>query len=178
MELPFTERNNPLSANLDGSLSAAVFLKTLRACDAQIFTGFEGENCLFDEAVLRQIETLSSVCAKYLASGDGCIIFGGCGTSGRIAYLVAERFNQILQYELGQKPVFSYCCAGGDSALLLSDELPEDSPIEGILDYCSAIDGVQTRVGHQMKRSCYVAVTCGKRNFFYALCPVVSLCCI
>jgi N-acetylmuramic acid 6-phosphate (MurNAc-6-P) etherase len=159
-EIPFTERPNPLSASLDGSLPATTFLKILRACDAQIFSGFEGQNCIFDAPILDEIDRLSCVSASYFQSGDGCVIFGGCGTSGRIGYLVAERFNQILE-KAGFPALFSYCCAGGDSALLLSDELPEDSPTQGLQDYGDAVLQVEKRTSKRMRNACYVAITCG-----------------
>ena len=56
-------------------------------------------------------------------------VFTGCGTSGRIAFLTARRCNFLLKDVLqGNHQPFGYCMAGGDAALLLSDEMPEDDP--------------------------------------------------
>lgn len=50
---------------------------------------------------------------------QGCVVLAGCGTSGRLAALLAGSFNEILQ-EKGDFPVFKYCLAGGDAALVKS----------------------------------------------------------
>jgi hypothetical protein len=66
------------------------------------------------------------------------ILFSGCGTSGRIAFLTARRYNRLLRDVLrggggeGEGGVFGYLIAGDDAAILLSDELPEDDPHHGV----------------------------------------------
>ena len=154
--LPFTERYNPLASHLDGLLSPGEFLRTLRACDGQIFTGFRGELCLADSTFTGQVGSVVEACKNFwhdlfpkekgyhnMTSHDpsshnysGVIVFSGCGTSGRIGYLVATRFNNIINslYNAqisNKRDLFAYNCAGGDSALLLSDEMPEDDPSQG-----------------------------------------------
>lgn len=152
--LPFTERYNPLASHLDGLLTPVEFLRTLRACDGQIFTGFQGELCLADPPLRDQVDSVVEACKNFWrnlfpeercithnarsisVSSSGVIVFSGCGTSGRIGYLVATRFNNIIKslYNAqisNKRDLFAYNCAGGDSALLLSDELPEDDPSRG-----------------------------------------------
>ena len=199
--IPFTERYNPLSAQLDGSLSPGDFIRTLRSCDSQIFGGFEGECSLLDTPCIDSIHNVARACSRYIeargahviksttsstigsnasgstsstnndnasgtvggSSDEGVIVMGGCGTSGRIAYLISVRFNKILESLLGASAspvgVFSYSCAGGDSALLLSDEMPEDDPALGLADFVSVIE--RERKTRDVKSAYYIGITCG-----------------
>ena len=56
-----TERKNPLSRSLDGSLSAERFLKVLQACDSQIYSGFEDYNSIFDNGIIYQMLRVSEM---------------------------------------------------------------------------------------------------------------------
>jgi hypothetical protein len=59
-------------------------------------------------------------------------VFAGCGTSGRIAWLCAHSYNAIMRDICPElPPMFHYCISGGDEALVLSKELPEDDPVLG-----------------------------------------------
>ncbi len=83
-----------------------------------------------DAPCANAVQKVATACASFISGPNysesrGAVVMGGCGTSGRIAYLVAVRFNQILLNLGVQDEVFAYACAGGDSALLLSDEMPE-----------------------------------------------------
>ena len=99
---------------------------------------------MFDEEILHSCEFVSSYCAKLIASALAdpnkkmAIVMTGCGTSGRIAFQTARRYNCILA-AAGIRPLFHYLISGGDSALLLSDELPEDDPVVGASDLSSLI---------------------------------------
>ena len=159
--LPYTEQTNPLSAMLDGSLDAEQFLLTLKACDTQVYNGFAAEYSLMDEHIITQIERSIDDCCELIKLKDSKIVMTGCGTSGRISFLTARRYNQILsKIRLNSNDVtlvhtdyFSYTCAGGDSALFLSDELPEDDPVQSIKDFQTACDNS----AHSM----LMGVTCG-----------------
>ena len=50
-------------------------------------------------------------------------------------------------------PCVKYCVSGGDEALLVSKELPEDDPHLGAQDFHAAIDG--------FKESFLFGITCG-----------------
>lgn len=151
--LPFTERCNPCSSELDGGLEAPAFLQVLSACDEQIFTGFEGEVGLQDGSIIEKIERVAVEAGRVIGSGSGGpVVFTGCGTSGRIAYLVSQRYASVGD-------MFTYACAGGDSALLLSDEMPEDDPALGRDDLT---DVLTRRLKPGSSRQAYVVgVTCG-----------------
>lgn len=152
--LPFTEQTNPLSAALDGSLSAEQFLSTLRACDGQIFSGFAEETCMLDDIIVEEIDRTAKSCASLIAeSKNAKIVMTGCGTSGRIAFLTARRYNLLLKEAGCNRSPFAYACAGGDSALLLSDELPEDDAAQGVAD----VDKASNSSTHTM----IIGVTCG-----------------
>ena len=49
-----------------------------------------------------------------MLSVGGVVVLTGCGTSGRVAHLLARRFNRALPT---QPPSFDYLLSGGDSAL-------------------------------------------------------------
>jgi hypothetical protein len=84
-----------------------------------------------------------------LSNLGGTIVLSGSGTSGRIAFLVATSFNQVLR-DLGKRQVFKYLisglltfpnakkisnqCLGGDKSIIMSYELPEDDPLTGVSD--------------------------------------------
>ena len=89
---------------------------------------------LFDNNLLQEYEKVASSVAQLLKkrkvdNAKTQSVFTGCGTSGRIAFLTARRYNLLLKDLLqGDHEPFGYCMAGGDAALLLSDEMPEDDP--------------------------------------------------
>ena len=62
--------------------------------------------------------------------GNSAIVLSGCGTSGRIGFIVARAFNRIME-AAGRQPCFHYLCAGGDPALFTSYEAPEDNVAAG-----------------------------------------------
>ena len=145
---------------MDGKLSASDFLKTLRACDSQIFSGWKNYSCIFDEDILESCEFVASYCAKLIRGAilnpdkRVAIVMTGCGTSGRIAFQTARRYNQILA-SVGIRPLFHYLISGGDSALLLSDELPEDDPVVGASDLELLVNE------HGSDGTFLIGVTCG-----------------
>ena len=136
--LPPTEEVNDLSIELD-SLDAIGFVRALRAVDAQIFSGWRQHAGLLDDGPLAAAEQAVQSTVAALRH-DGVVVLTGCGTSGRVAHLVARRFNRLLPKE---PKAFDYLISGGDAALLLSDELPEDDPVAGAAQL-EAIGGGRT----------------------------------
>mmetsp|Transcript_35352 Transcript_35352/g.88874 ORF Transcript_35352/g.88874 Transcript_35352/m.88874 type:complete len:375 (-) Transcript_35352:48-1172(-) len=81
------------------------------------------------------------------ASSRTGIVFTGCGTSGRIAFLCARAFNRQLR-AAARPPTaecFHYLIAGGDQSLVLSQELPEDDPNAGVRDLTALLDARRRR---------------------------------
>lgn len=124
--IPPTEEANELTSDLD-ALDAIGFVRTLRGVDAQMFTGWRHYEGMLDERPLRAAEAAAEAAAAALKQG-GCVVLTGCGTSGRVAHLVARRCNHLMPAD---PCAFDYLISGGDAALLLSDELPEDDPMAG-----------------------------------------------
>jgi hypothetical protein len=155
---PVTELHNELSEDLDGTLSPARFLRVLRAADAQIFGGWGSLPGCMDPPLTAAAAAVSArMHDLLLLSEQGkqvAIALTGCGTSGRVAYLLAVHLNRLLAAR-GQRPAFHYLISGGDSAVLFSDELPEDDPITG------AADVQQLLCSHGADGILLVGVTCG-----------------
>jgi predicted NBD/HSP70 family sugar kinase/N-acetylmuramic acid 6-phosphate (MurNAc-6-P) etherase len=167
---PVTELHNDFSKYLDGSLPAVEFIRILKVCDSQVFSGWSGEVGLLDEEAIFACENVAYTISQMLrrdAEGkiSGKVVMTGCGTSGRIAFLTARRFNALLgMSENPHTAPFTYLCAGGDSALLLSDELPEDDPVQGAAELADIVlrDGASSSSSSSSKNSTYlIGVTCG-----------------
>ena len=135
---PVTELHNSLSVGLDGAMEPMQFMRILRAVDAQLFSGWSPlfDSCL-DPTILRRCDALAQQMGALLQMSDKgksvAIALSGCGTSGRMAYLLTVHLNKLLLAQ-GKIPIFHYLISGGDSAVLFSDELPEDDPTVGAED--------------------------------------------
>uniref|UniRef100_A0A3B3D2D5 SIS domain-containing protein n=1 Tax=Oryzias melastigma TaxID=30732 RepID=A0A3B3D2D5_ORYME len=90
---------------------------------------------------------------------DSLVVLSGCGTSGRLAFFIASRFNEALK-QLNRTLVYSYIIAGGDRALLSSQEAPEDDPELGMLSLQKVCEG--------KKRVLFIGVSCGLSAPFVA----------
>lgn len=155
---PVTELANALSNNLDGALTGLDFIHTLRDIDSQIFIGYEEYCGLFGDRNIDACTKSSNVLNSFFqrsASGSRVgVVFTGCGTSGRLAYLISKRYNSLMSFA-NIPECFYYLISGGDSAILLSDELPEDDPILGEKNLNDLI------VKHQLEYVYVIGVTCG-----------------
>ena len=128
-----TPRVTELSCALTEGLDAASPLELVRmlACaDAQLFTGSHGLPCAHELAP--ELARTASQVALALAHPRGRIVFGGCGTSGRVAHLLAAAYN--ARSGGGGVQRFHYLLAGGDAALLIPAESVEDSAEAGAGD--------------------------------------------
>ncbi|XP_074520624.1 glucokinase regulatory protein [Halichoeres trimaculatus] len=158
--LPVSEKSNPLTRDIDQA-SAYHIVRMLQACDAQMFedTGATYERLRSD----RVVETLLNVAEKVEQilkdPQDGLVVLSGCGTSGRLAFLITSGFNKALK-ELKQSPVYRYIIAGGDRALLSSQEAPEDDPKLGMLSLKKVSEG--------KKRVLFIGISCGLSAPFVA----------
>ena len=133
--IPPSEAANPLTFNLD-TLSPVEFVRTLRGVDSQLFAGWAMHSGLLDDRLLAAAEATVLASKTALASTSGAVVLTGCGTSGRIAYLTARRFQRLSKLS----STFTYLISGGDPAILLSDELPEDDPIAGAAQLAGAAE--------------------------------------
>jgi N-acetylmuramic acid 6-phosphate (MurNAc-6-P) etherase len=130
--LPITERSNDLTTSLDMQDPLGI-VRLLRGCDGQLFSGYQSFPGLTDKSIFSSMQFVSTKTAEIIRSDNGVVVMSGSGTSGRIAFLVARDMNRVL-VNAGKRPCFKYLCSGGDAALLLSDELPEDDTITAVKD--------------------------------------------
>lgn len=160
--LPVSEKSNPLSRDIDRA-SANQIVRILQTCDAQMFQ--KNECCspykrLLSEQVVKTVMEVALRVELILKDPESSlIVLSGCGTSGRLAFLTATGFNRAL-VELKQKPVYTYIIAGGDRALLTSQETPEDDPKLGMLTLKQVCEG--------KKHVLFVGISCGLSAPFVA----------
>ncbi|XP_078100133.1 glucokinase regulatory protein isoform X2 [Sander vitreus] len=159
--LPVSEKSNPLTRDIDRA-SANCIVRMLQACDAQMFqeeTGATYQRLLSKQVVETLMEVAKKVERILKDPRDSVVVLSGCGTSGRLAFLITSTFNRALR-ELNQSSVYSYIIAGGDRALLSSQEAPEDDPKQGMLSLKKVCEG--------KKRVLFIGISCGLSAPFVA----------
>ncbi|XP_047432340.1 glucokinase regulatory protein isoform X2 [Mugil cephalus] len=159
--LPVSEKSNPSTKDIDRA-SAGGIVKMLQACDSQMFQEEAGETYqrLFSGGVVGTLVEVSKRVELILKDPqDSLVVLSGCGTSGRLAFLVASGFNRALR-KLNHSSVYSYIIAGGDRALFSSQEAPEDDPRLGALSLKKACEG--------KRRVLFVGISCGLSAPFVA----------
>ncbi|XP_062236526.1 glucokinase regulatory protein isoform X1 [Platichthys flesus] len=159
--LPVSEKSNPLTRDIDRAPAAGI-VRTLQACDAQMFQEETEETYqrLFSDQVVKTVMEVAQRVELILKDPRGSlVVLSGCGTSGRMAFLTASSFNRELQ-RLNQGLVYSYIIAGGDRALLSSHEAPEDDPMLGMLSLKKVCEG--------KKRVLFIGISCGLSAPFVA----------
>ncbi|XP_039649546.1 glucokinase regulatory protein isoform X2 [Perca fluviatilis] len=159
--LPVSEKSNPLTRDIDRA-SANGIVRMLQACDAQMFqeeTGATYQRLLSKQVVETLMEVAKKVERILKDPRDSVVVLSGCGTSGRLAFLITSTFNRALR-ELNQSSVYSYIIAGGDRALLSSQEAPEDDPKQGMLSLKKVCEG--------KKRVLFIGISCGLSAPFVA----------
>ncbi|KAM9766912.1 glucokinase regulatory protein [Menidia menidia] len=159
--LPVTEKSNPRTRDLDRAPAGDV-LRMLQACDAEMFqpeteTAYQRFSSVGVVGALVELAERVQLILKDPL--DSLIVLSGCGTSGRLAFLLASGFNRALR-QLDQSPVYSYIIAGGDRALLSSQEAPEDDPELGTLSLKQACEG--------KRRVLFIGISCGLSAPFVA----------
>ncbi|KAK5874902.1 hypothetical protein CesoFtcFv8_027448 [Champsocephalus esox] len=120
--LPVSEKSNPLTRDIDRASSGCI-VRMLQACDSQMF--------------------LEEAGATYQDPRDGLVVLSGCGTSGRLAFLITSAFNRALK-ELNQSPGYSYIIAGGDEYGWIFEQM---------LTQLNACEG--------KKRVLFIGISCG-----------------
>lgn len=158
LSTPITERYNETTKDIDLSDSTGI-VRILRQCDAQIFSGWRNHPCIYDMQTIEPLEKLTEhVKHVLLDPHNSCVVFSGCGTSGRIGYMMVKKFNSLvkecaLPQEQDTSGVYKYIIAGGDLALVSSVELPEDDWHQGQRDLI--------HITGDKKKIVFVGITCG-----------------
>lgn len=151
--MPITERPNELTRDIDIG-SASDIVRILRQCDSQIFSGWKHFQSIYDEETIFAMEKVVEKAAEVLQQNEqsGAIVLSGCGTSGRIAFFVAQKFSKLAK-EQGISASYEYLIAGGDIAPFMSQEAPEDDWWKGQEDLA--------QVSSNKSRVLYIGITCG-----------------
>ncbi|XP_049426488.1 glucokinase regulatory protein isoform X1 [Epinephelus fuscoguttatus] len=159
--LPVSEKSNPLTCDIDRA-SANHIVRMLHASDTQMFqeeTRATYQRLLSEQVVETLMEVAKNVELILKDPRDSLVVLSGCGTSGRLAFLITSAFNRALR-ELNQSSVYSYIIAGGDRALLSSQEAPEDDPKLGMLSLKKVCEG--------KRRVLFIGISCGLSAPFVA----------
>ncbi|XP_077441222.1 glucokinase regulatory protein [Vanacampus margaritifer] len=159
--LPVSEKSNPLTRDIDRA-SPNRIARMLRSCDAEMFrqeTASTYQTLLCDKVVKTMLEVAGMVELILKEPEDSLVVLSGCGTSGRLAFLVVSGFNKALK-EMNHSQVYAYIIAGGDRALLSSQEAPEDDPHLGKLCLKKVCEG--------KKRVLFIGISCGLSAPFVA----------
>ncbi|XP_038573846.1 glucokinase regulatory protein isoform X2 [Micropterus salmoides] len=160
--LPVSEKSNPLTRDIDRAAANGI-VGMLQACDTQMFqeeaAGATYQRLLSGQVVETLMEVAKRVELILKDPQDSLVVLSGCGTSGRLAFLISSCFNRALR-ELNQSPVYSYIIAGGDRALLSSQEAPEDDPKLGMLSLKKVCEG--------KKQVLFIGISCGLSAPFVA----------
>ncbi|XP_073480887.1 glucokinase regulatory protein isoform X2 [Aquarana catesbeiana] len=161
--LPISEKSNPITRELDKA-DPNQMVQLLRDCDAEIFQE-EDEAIihykrLYSESILQTVGDIAKRVQDIIENpDDGLIVLSGCGTSGRLALLLANSFNHLLQ-GLHRKPCYTYIIAGGDRSIVVAQEAPEDSPMLGAQEL--------ERVCAGKKKVIYLGISCSLSAPFIA----------
>ncbi|XP_043118227.1 glucokinase regulatory protein-like isoform X2 [Puntigrus tetrazona] len=163
LSLPVTEECNPISRDIDRA-NGAQMVQILRRCDAEIFEKKINHDPFYQRlysspVIQTMVDVAKRVEMMLRDPEESLIVLSGCGTSGRIAFLLATSFNEMLNGPK-HKQICSYIIAGGDRALLTSQEAPEDDPALG----ARALD----KVCAGKKRVLFIGISCGMSAPFVA----------
>uniref|UniRef100_A0A3Q2Z165 Glucokinase regulator n=1 Tax=Hippocampus comes TaxID=109280 RepID=A0A3Q2Z165_HIPCM len=113
--LPVSEKSNPLTWDIDQA-SPSRIVRMLQNCDAEMFreeTGSTYLTLLCDKVVKTMMDVAEIVELILKEPKDSLVVLSGCGTSGRLAFLVASGFNRALR-EMNHSEVYAYIIAGGN----------------------------------------------------------------
>ena len=148
--IPITERSNELTRDIDIS-SPSDIVRVLRQCDSQIFSDWKHFQSIYDVEAVSAMQKVVGKASEVLQHSSA-IVLSGCGTSGRIAFFIAQKLSKLAK-EQELLASYEYLIAGGDIALFISQEAPEDDWKKGQEDL-ARLSGNNTRV-------LYIGISCG-----------------
>ena len=151
--VPVTERSNTLTENIDKATPTEI-VSLLKKCDEEIFNYGEENEGVCNKEFTDLLEKISLEAAERVSPNvdHGAIILSGCGTSGRIAFLICRAFNELAG-KVKQRQCYRYICAGGDRVLTRSVESCEDNWIAGKEALVREADGLENIL--------FIGITCG-----------------
>ena len=168
-----TELPNTITTDIDKADTINI-LRLLRVSDFQLISGYSAYLSIMDiQSILSQIATtvankfnqMEEVMTSYLffdwKEKKLLFVMSGSGTSGRLSFMVSRMMNNFLKdWEGGKyhhRIVFDYLIAGGDPALILSQEKAEDDVTQSQNDIQELIDQYEDEIGHLV----YIGISCG-----------------
>ncbi|KAM3929975.1 glucokinase regulatory protein isoform 2-T2 [Leptodactylus fuscus] len=161
--LPISEKSNPITRELDKA-DPNTLVQLLRDCDAEIFQE-EDETIinyqrLYSESILKTVADIAKKVQQIIENPeDGLVVLSGCGTSGRLAVLLANSFNRLMR-GLHQIPCYTYIIAGGDRSIVTAQEAPEDNPARGQEELQKVCEG--------KKKVVFIGISCSLSAPFIA----------
>jgi len=138
----YTEACHPLTSKLD-QLDLNVQIQCLADVDRELFGSTWGDG-LMDLRVIAKIEQVQKDIQEVLRHPNGKVVLSGAGTSGRIAYYMAN--------SLDNSKLVGFI-AGGPEAFFRAKERIEDLPEQGRLD----LEPILEQPGPVL----YIGITCG-----------------
>jgi N-acetylmuramic acid 6-phosphate (MurNAc-6-P) etherase len=163
--LPFTEMHNEMTRDLDIA-SPEEMVNLLNKCNSQIFEGYEGHYSLLHDNMLTQVRKVVDVVKNIVkcsrAGSRNAIVFSGCGTSGRFAFLTTKLMKYMTSTMGLEDLHIRYTIAGGDEAIVKSVEAAED-------DWTAGLGLLEEyNCDRTMKSVVYIGITCGLSAPFVA----------
>jgi N-acetylmuramic acid 6-phosphate (MurNAc-6-P) etherase len=151
--IPITERSHIKTQDIDVA-SEQEIVEILKKCSWDIFTGWQDHQNVFSENLVKILDDVAILAVQFLKPGTekSGIVLSGCGTSGRIAFLISRKFNQLAEAQK-LRPCYRYIISGGDHAIMTSVESCEDDWNAGKKALESTAEGLD--------KVLYVGITCG-----------------
>jgi len=181
---PITEQQNGLTKNIDMAGTGENIMTLLSQTDKQIFDGWQvnddlrSEGIKDDLVILDKLSRLSQLIRRRVLQCKSAhkklkLIFSGCGTSGRLAYLSSRTFTDFIksqsliedEYQQALREHFEceFIIAGDEYALVNSVESVEDKPAVGLLKLKEKLNDASMPVEFIL-----IGITCGMSAPFVA----------
>lgn len=148
-----TESPNELTTGIDVASPRGI-VSLLGQSDAQLFRGYGEHDALVSARCAGRVVRAAELVARAIAA-EQLVVMCGAGTSGRLAFLAARQYNRMFENDGGSDGPLHYLIAGGDGALLKSQEGAEDSAKLARDDLARMEERHGRRVG------CIIGITCG-----------------
>ncbi|XP_063770997.1 glucokinase regulatory protein [Pseudophryne corroboree] len=153
--LPISEKSSPMTRELDKADPSQI-VQLLRDCDAEIFQEEDATIAnykrLYSDSILNTVANIAKRAQEIIEDPDhGLIVLSGCGTSGRLALLLASSFNRLLR-GLHKTPCYTYIIAGGDRCVVTAADAPEDNPNLGAQELEKVCEG--------KKKVVFIGISC------------------
>ena len=153
--IPYTERSNEITKSIDIASAEQIF-ELIHGCNGETFQGNSDSLCngILDKVCVQQSALIAEEIATNILNkpSSNRIVLSGCGTSGRIGFMVVRAFNRILS-GLSLPKCYEYLIAGDDRSLFISQEAKEDQWNVGSSELAAT--------AKYYSRVAYFGITCG-----------------